>query len=299
MQNITRLEYADCPNGLDDELKEQYARDGFLAFKNALTPSQVEEARRALRQMIDDMAFNDEVAEYVAPPKGSYNAAGALFRLRANPSCFFQLERNFIPTPGNNDEIDIRVRKFMGFEKAAPIFEHIAFAESRIQQILRDLLGDNPLLFQSMALVKPPGGCEKPWHQDNAYFSTQSPDAVVGTWIALDEATVENGCMHFLPGGHHRGPMRHHHASDCEIVPGRLNPAEAIPVPLPAGGMVFFHGSIPHQTPPNASDRRRRALQFHYRAEQNAVVDRTTYDRIFTEPDGTPASCAAARPQNL
>src|SRR5262249_49468056 len=120
-------------------------------------------------------------------------------------------------------------------------------------------------------------------------------NCVVGVWIALDWATIENGCMHVLSGGHKVGPLRHHHTFDCEIMGGRVDSSKAVPVELPPGGAMFFHGLLPHQTPPNASADRRRALQFHYRSAQSTIIDRNSYDKIFCESDGTPASCAAAR----
>ena len=67
-----------------------------------------------------------------------------------------------------------------------------------------------------------------------------------------------------------------------------------VAVELPAGGAMFFAGMLPHQTPPNASPRRRRALQFHYRSAASRIVSRAEYDHVYAEPDGTPASCAAA-----
>jgi ectoine hydroxylase-related dioxygenase (phytanoyl-CoA dioxygenase family) len=150
-------------------------------------------------------------------------------------------------------------------------------------------------MFQDMALVKPPFiGSEKPWHQDNAYFSVTPLDSVLGVWIALDEATAANGCMHVLRGGHQLGALRHFHGRDCEIMPQRVDESQALAVPLPPGGAMFFYGMLPHQTPPNSSPDRRRALQFHYRSASSQVVPRDEYDRIYAEADGTPASCAAA-----
>ncbi len=58
---------------------------------------------------------------------------------------------------------------------------------------------------------------------------------------------------------------------------------------------MFFHGMLPHQTPPNASPQRRRALQFHYRSADSRITDRDEYDAVFAEADGTPASCVAAK----
>ncbi len=286
-------------NGLTDEQIKAYHEQGYLAIDGMFTSEEVNQAKDALRAIADRYAFNAEICEYVPPSNINTNQAGAIFRAKDQARLFFQTESGYQPDPTRKDEIDKYIRKFMNFEHAASIFEKIALAHPRTQPILRTLLDEAPVLFQSMALLKPPGGVEKPWHQDNAYFSTGNLDAVIGTWIALDDATVENGCMHFLPGAHLRGPLRHHHTSDCEILPDRLDLSLAVPVPLRAGGIIFFHGNAPHQTPPNQSNQRRRALQFHYRTAGNATVDRQAYDKIFNETDGTPASCAAALPDNL
>jgi hypothetical protein len=144
--------------------------------------------------------------------------------------------------------------------------------------------------------VKPPRvGSEKPWHQDNAYFRVTPLDQVLGVWIALDDATVENGCMHVLPDGHKRGPLRHYHGRDCEIVPDRIGDYLGEPIELPAGGALFFFGMLPHRTPVNTSSQRRRALQLHYRGAHSIQNEQADYDAIFAEADGSPASCHAGR----
>ena len=68
-----------------------------------------------------------------------------------------------------------------------------------------------------------------------------------------------------------------------------------IPVPVPAGGGLFFYGMLPHRTPTNLSDDRRRALQLHFHAKDAVVLDDKAYDALFTEADGTAASCKANR----
>lgn len=75
----------------------------------------------------------------------------------------------------------------------------------------------------------------------------------------------------------------------------RLDLGRAVPVELKAGGAMFFSGMLPHQTPPNRSPVRRRALQFQYRGSNTRAVAREEYDRVFVEADGSPATCAAAR----
>jgi len=132
--------------------------------------------------------------------------------------------------------------------------------------LLARLIGGAPELFQDQALLKPPLiGREKPWHQDNAYFNVPPETPVVGVWIALDEATPENGCMYVIPGSHREGPVVHFKRRDWQICDTDVAAADAWTVPLQPGGCLIFHGLLHHGTPPSRSPLRRRALQFHYK----------------------------------
>jgi phytanoyl-CoA hydroxylase len=285
--------FPDCPGRLDEAAVEQYRERGFLAFEHALSSAEVAEAKEALSDIVRSYCRAPETFK-VSGGKGKESQSGRSYR-RLESRSFFQLERGIDSTDMGAEELESHIRKYMWFENDAPIFERIYRTHERIQGVVRSLLGDSVELYQSMALVKPAHiGIDKPWHQDNAYFSVRDLDEVLGTWIALDDATVENGCMHFIPGGHRLGPLRHHHTYDCEIVGDRIDPSKAVPVELEAGGIVFFHGNIPHYTPPNNSNTRRRAIQYHYRTVKNQVISAEEYFEVFKESDGTPASCAAA-----
>ena len=146
-------------------------------------------------------------------------------------------------------------------------------------------------LIQDMALMKPPHvGREKPWHQDNAYFLYEPLDAVIGTWIALDPATAENGCMHVIPGTHLAGPKPHHHERDCQLPDDQVDVERDVIVPLRPGGALFFSSLLHHGTPPNTSASRRRALQFHYARSDCAKISRERHAQIFHDGSG-PAGC--------
>lgn len=241
----------------------QFDHDGYLAFPDILSPTEVAAAREALTTLISGPVVNDR------------------------PHIQFE--------PGVATRDELSVRKLMRFCDVNPFLDNLAQRHPKLRGIVEAILGANPILFQDMALIKPPFiGSEKPWHQDNAYFAVTPLEAVLGVWIALDDATVANGCMHVLAGGHKAGPRRHHHTFDCEIIPERRDPSQARPVELPAGGAMFFAGMLPHMTPPNKSPERRRALQFHYRSATSRSVSKEEYDRVYAEADGTPASCAAA-----
>ncbi len=285
-----------CPDHANDQEIAQFRSAGYLAFANVLDPAELEASRGALRQLTERLAGGsaDEVEFSPGRRNDGGNYGGASYKFR-DSSCFMQLEPGFDPSGSSDEEIELQVRKYMNFTSEHAALEKIVQPGHRVRGVVESLIGPDPILFQEMALVKPPFvGSEKPWHQDNAYFSVTPLDSIIGVWIALDDATVENGCMHVIPGGHHVGALKHFHSSDCEIVKGRLETERAEAVPVPAGGALFFYGLLPHETPPNRSANRRRALQFHFRAATSRIVDEETYNRIFAEADGTPASCRAA-----
>ena len=85
-------------------------------------------------------------------------------------------------------------------------------------------------------------------------------------WIALDEATPENGCMRVLPGWHRQSPLPHFMVRDwqlCDDVAQAFK-ARSLAVPLAPGGCLIFDSFLPHGTPSNHSQAGRKALQYHY-----------------------------------
>jgi phytanoyl-CoA hydroxylase len=182
------------------------------------------------------------------------------------------------------------VRRLLYFTDHEPRLKALAL-HPRLLAAVERVLGAPPQLFQSMALVKPPRGREKPWHQDHAYFELPLDVRVVGVWIALDVADVENGCMRFLPGwqresrrageresgrasakravmtGNGLRPVwPHYQWRDWQIADVEMEGLEAqrVAAPLEPGGLVIFDSFIPHGTPSNYTQQRRRAVQFHY-----------------------------------
>lgn len=299
MNTTSTFPFPSCPTQLTEAQLEQYWANGFIAFENALSPDEVASARQSISDMVRKYAFNDALSRYKAPVETGGNHAGASFKSR-NSNWVMTLEPGLVPSPGDPEAIESMVRKFMWFEDESALFTSICTDHPRIQGVVKSILGSQVALYQSMALIKPAfHGSEKPWHQDNAYFAVENLDQILGTWIALDDVTVENGAMHFLPGAHRGGPLKHEHTTDCEIVKDRYATETAQAINLKAGGIVFFHGNAPHFTPPNRSAHRRRALQYHYRAEENRLISKEEYNEVFKEADGTAASCAAAIPENF
>lgn len=242
---------AEAIHGLDafnDEALARYHRDGFLPVEDAFTP---EEVQNALEGM-DDLVMGK---------REGFN--GILFESKA---------RDLLPTLALEDRLDA-VRKFWDFTRFEPRLNALA-QHPKLMKVLETILQEPPKLFQDMALIKPPKiGREKPWHQDHAYFDFPIGTRVVGVWIALDEATVENGCMRFLPGEHRSGPRIHFKRRDWQICDNTMTDIKPIAAPLRPGGLLLFDGLIPHGTPTNFSPKRRRAVQYHY---HNASAKKTS-----------------------
>lgn len=162
-----------------------------------------------------------------------------------------------------------------------PAFDHNAAIDSA-REIMHDLFGCGASNRTYDMLIDKPAGHphETPWHQDAAYFErpfTQPgfsiPLRSIQFWVALDDVDVDNGCMQFAAGHHRSGTVEHRvfggHPEDDGRLIGAVDPeacgaAEAVAVPLAAGGATFHTALTPHYTGPNTSaDRPRRAYIFN------------------------------------
>jgi ectoine hydroxylase-related dioxygenase (phytanoyl-CoA dioxygenase family) len=154
-----------------------------------------------------------------------------------------------------------------------PVFERPVFRALASDPVLvglaEQLVGKGLRVYFSQLFLKPPhGGGPKCVHQDNFYFGPNDKDGIVTAWIALDDATVENGCMRF-GNGTHRGPIQPHRAPpekpfELAVVPAIAMQQEMTPAPVPRGGVSFHHGNVFHQSGDNHSDKWRRACAVHY-----------------------------------
>jgi phytanoyl-CoA hydroxylase len=139
--------------------------------------------------------------------------------------------------------------------------------------VVRRVGFDDPAIIQSMYIFKPPRiGGEVVCHQDSTYIYTE-PESCVGFWFALEDATVENGCMHFIPGAH-KAPLkkRNYRHADGHIINEIIDESpfdteQALPAEASAGTLVVFDGRAPHLSGPNRSGKSRHAYTLH-------VIDR-------------------------
>ena len=145
-----------------------------------------------------------------------------------------------------------------------------AFSRTPKLAALVDSLGfQQPAILQSMYIFKPPRiGGEVVCHQDSTYLYTE-PESCVGFWFALEDATLENGCMQFIPGAH-KLPLkaRNHRQADGTLVTETMDDTpwpedRRVPAEASAGTLVIFDGRAPHLSGPNLSDKSRHAYTLH------------------------------------
>jgi phytanoyl-CoA hydroxylase len=227
-------------DAIDDHALARYHTQGFLAINNAFTPTEVQDGIDGLTDLIAEKNPDFSIIQFHQSVRDRLDSLTLQERL-------------------NN------VRKIGQFTDYDERLKCIAF-HPKLQPILEQILGAKAELYQSMALIKPPRGREKPWHQDHAYFDLTLDTKVVGVWIALDDATIENGCMRVVPGWHHGATHPHFLRRDWQLCDDQSKAfkTQALAVPLKPGGCLLFDSFLPHGTPSNFTNAHRKALQYHY-----------------------------------
>jgi ectoine hydroxylase-related dioxygenase (phytanoyl-CoA dioxygenase family) len=159
-------------------------------------------------------------------------------------------------------------------------------AHPKIAAVLSQLIGANVKCMQSMLFLKPPGFPGQAYHQDERYIPTEDR-SLTGAWIALDDATLENGCLRVVPGSHrgeilpwapHDNP-EYDSADEAQGVPVH----QEIAVECRAGTVVFFNGFLLHTSRRNRSAGFRRVLVSHYMSAESRLrwQGRDDYRDVF------------------
>ncbi len=138
------------------------------------------------------------------------------------------------------------------------------FSASQVfADLCHDLIGPDVRLYWDQAVYKKPEYPKHfPWHQDNGYTFIE-PQAYLTCWIALTDASTDNGCPWIIPGGHLHGTLMHR-ASETGYVCRDDDGPEATAVPVRAGGIVVFSSLTPHRTGPNITKAVRKTYILQY-----------------------------------
>jgi len=151
------------------------------------------------------------------------------------------------------------------------LFEWL-FADE-ILDLIEPIIGPDIALFSSHFISKPAGnGKRVPWHEDASYWKQMiSPIEVVTVWLAIDDSSMENGCMFVIPRTHHNGVSDYEEVENLdnslfpiEIKRGRVDESIAVPCELNVGEASLHHSGLIHGSPQNFSNKRRTGYTMRY-----------------------------------
>jgi hypothetical protein len=219
-----------------DEIR-RFASDGFLRGPQLLSGATLEEVRASADRIVD----------------------------RTSPGL-----RDLFAYRRDGEDHTLRLLA-VGTWRAEPAIRDLAF-DPRIYGTVATLMGlDRVRLFRDQLFVKPPlSSGAIPWHQDYSDWVHTTPASHVTCWVALDDATIESGCLHFVPGRVESVTLpRINRNDDMQSAFARLPQPmrenfHPVPIPVPAGGCVFHHCLTVHASYGNRTERPRRAVAISY-----------------------------------
>jgi phytanoyl-CoA hydroxylase len=253
----------------------QYERDGYLVLPGFKSAAEIAALRARAAEIVE--RFDPSESQGIFTTRDQEKKADDYFLASDNTiRCFFE-EEAFGPDGQLKQDKALSINKIgHAMHDLDPVFRAFS-SDPKLAQVAKDLGLAEAQVWQSMYIFKQPGiGGEVRWHQDATYFDT-TPISVTTFWFALEDATLDNGCLWAEPGGH-RGPLRERfirEGSKVRVEKLDSTPwpddSTAVPLEAAAGSLVCFHGLLPHYSAPNRSPVSRHAYTLH------ATDGRTVY----------------------
>lgn len=268
-----RLPFFDAPPGgrLSRDMLDAYAQVGVLILRGFVPEVACGRLRRRALELVD--AFDPGEVRSVFSTTRQSQLTDTYFIESGDKVRFFleedAFDENGVLRQGKEESLNKIGHAMHDLDPAFDAFSRTP----ELAETVRRLGIAEPAIIQSMYIFKPPRiGGEVVCHQDSTYIYTE-PESCTGFWFALEDATVDNGCMYFIPGAH-RGPLRKRNYRNGEgrLVTDTLDDTpwpedRALPAEAPVGTLVIFSGRAPHFSGANRSERSRHAYTLH-------VIDR-------------------------
>jgi phytanoyl-CoA hydroxylase len=273
---------------LTDSQKQQFQNDGYLVLPGFKSPAEIAALRTRAGEIVDQ--FDPSISQGIFSTREQEKKADDYFLGSDNTiRCFFE-EEAFGPDGQLQQAKALSINKIgHAMHDLDPVFRAFS-ADPKLAQVALDLGLIDAQVWQSMYIFKQPGiGGEVRWHQDATYFDT-APISVTTFWFALEDATLDNGCLWAEPGGH-RGPLRERFLREGDKVRVEKldstpwpDDSTAVPLEAKAGSLVLFHGLLPHYSAPNRSPVSRHAYTLHVTDSHTAYSEKNWIQRDASLP---------------
>lgn len=246
---------------------EQYEKDGFLVLENFVDEAACAHLRARAEELVQEFDPAGVISIFSTHEQ---NHLSDDYFLESGDKIRFFFEEDAFLSDGTLKQSKERSINKIGhaLHDLDPTFDSFS-RNSRIRHLVADLGIELPLLLQSMYIFKQPNiGGEVICHQDSTFLYSE-PIAIAGLWFALEDATIENGCLWAIPGGRklglksrwvrsREGGMR------FEIFDPSPWPEEKlVPLEVPKGTLIVLHGLLPHKSLANRSPKSRHAYTLH------------------------------------
>lgn len=229
---------------LDEEKKTFFEKNGYVVIEDIITTGELEQYREIYNRLLD----------------GSIDTGKNRSDLGVGM--------------GNNEKVE-NITQIMWPSDFVPAVLEMAY-HKRALAIAKSLQGEDMEMDFDMLINKAPNtGTITPWHQDAAYWINMPDKRAVSCWLALDDATLDNGCMWYIPGSHLL-PLRSHKSSGAAggALSCEASEAEGIGIGLRPGSCVLHHGATLHYSRGNITDSQRRAFIINFRPAKMIDMER-------------------------
>lgn len=213
---------------------EFYHTNGFLVIQSISTPEELDWMRVVYDRLFEDKVGWDEGAQFDLGGTDEEGKTAALPQL-------------------------------LGPSRYEPRLKH-TLCRANVLAITRQLLGEQADIRGDHMILKPAGyGAPTPWHQDEAYWNPDLDYCTTNFWMPLQDASVESGCLWFIPGSHRWDILQHQsigadvRVHGLELVEGQIDTSIAVACPITAGGVTIHANRTLHYAGPNKTGQPRRA----------------------------------------
>ncbi len=253
---------------LSVEQASAWRDDGFVVLPNFVPGTQISALTDRIGELVDGFARSPGEATTVFSTTERTHAQDEYFLTSGGVIRPF-FEEGAFDSEGNLQVPMDRALNKLGhaMHDLDPVFDNFS-RTPELAALVSDIGFVDPLLLQSMVIFKPPHiGGEVICHCDHSFLWTE-PQTVAGLWFALDDATVENGCLWVTPGGHRQPARTRFHLDGTGTTTDVIDPVpydmdSLIPVEVEAGTLIAFSGLLPHWSAPNTSEDSRLAYTLH------------------------------------